>query len=136
MQWAQSYIGKPWTKGGRGPDSFDCWGLVYHIYRQQLGIQLPSYPNINATNLRAVRDAITNGAVEQVWVPLEKPEHLCVVAMSKNVTSLHHVGIYLDVDGGIILHSTPNASVIAQSEKDLVKWGFRRIEYYSYKEPA
>lgn len=136
MQWAQTYIGKPWTKGGRGPDSFDCWGLVYHIYHQQLGIQLPSYPNINATNLRAVRDAITNGAVENVWVPLEKPEHLCVVAMSKNVTSLHHVGIYLDVDGGLILHATPNACIIAQSEKDLVKWGFRRIEYYRYKEPA
>ena len=134
MEWALDYLNKPWTKGGRGPDTFDCWGLVYHIYKTHLGIMLPSYPNINASNLRQVRDTITNGALEETWNELDAPVNCCVVAMSKNTKSLHHVGIYLETDGGLILHSTPNACVIAQSERDLKKWGFQRIEYYQFKE--
>ncbi len=33
-------IGKPYKLGGRGPDVFDCWGVVLWVYRQ-LGISLP-----------------------------------------------------------------------------------------------
>lgn len=32
-------IGKPFKVGGRGPDSFDCYGLVMEIYRR-MGIHL------------------------------------------------------------------------------------------------
>lgn len=36
------YIGAPFAEKGRGP-AYDCWGLVHAIYREQLGIDVPSY---------------------------------------------------------------------------------------------
>lgn len=33
-------IGKPWRHRGRGPDAYDCYGLLREIYRRQ-GIELP-----------------------------------------------------------------------------------------------
>ena len=38
--WATEYIGKPWERMARGPDTFDCWGLVYDIYKNKHGIEL------------------------------------------------------------------------------------------------
>lgn len=33
-------MGKPYKNGGRGPDSFDCSGLVYYTYKKT-GMALP-----------------------------------------------------------------------------------------------
>lgn len=33
-------VGKPYRVGGRGPDAFDCSGLVYHVYKKA-GLILP-----------------------------------------------------------------------------------------------
>jgi len=33
-------LGKPYKSGGRGPDAFDCSGLVYHTYKK-IGVALP-----------------------------------------------------------------------------------------------
>jgi cell wall-associated NlpC family hydrolase len=34
-------MGKPYKNGGRGPDSFDCSGLVYFAYKKT-GVVLPA----------------------------------------------------------------------------------------------
>ena len=132
--WAYDYLNKPWLIGGRGPDNFDCWGLVYCIYRDRYGILLPAYPTITSKNMLAVTKAITSGAAESDWVKLKEPIDGCVVALSKNTKILHHVGIYLDIDRGVLLHATDAGAVIAQSMHDLNRFGWRRIEYYKHKD--
>jgi len=37
------YIGLPFADQGRGPDAWDCWGLIRHVYWHEYGIELPSY---------------------------------------------------------------------------------------------
>ena len=34
------YVGKPWVSGGRGPDEFDCWGLVKYVMANEYDINL------------------------------------------------------------------------------------------------
>ena len=34
VQSAVNMLGKPYKNGAKGPDSFDCSGLVYYVYRQ------------------------------------------------------------------------------------------------------
>lgn len=36
-------IGIPYRDGARGPEAYDCYGLVLHLYRELLGIDLPDY---------------------------------------------------------------------------------------------
>jgi cell wall-associated NlpC family hydrolase len=45
MNWTSDYIGIPYADGGRSHLGCDCWGLVWLIYKEQFGIELPSYSN-------------------------------------------------------------------------------------------
>lgn len=34
-------IGRPYASGGMGPEEFDCYGLVRHVWKEALGVNLP-----------------------------------------------------------------------------------------------
>lgn len=40
--WVRDYIGKPYADHGRGPESFDCYGLVLAVLKK-MGINAPDY---------------------------------------------------------------------------------------------
>lgn len=133
MHWAYKYLNKKWERGARGPDSFDCWGLIYCIYKEQFNVELPRYPCVDALNLKQVADVVTSESETQDWARLDKPDDNCVVALSKNIRHLHHVGLYLHIDGGIVLHALDAGNVIAQPLRDLSAHQWRRIEFYKHK---
>lgn len=134
MHWAQNYLNKPWEIGARGPDKFDCWGLIYWIYKQHFNVELPLYPGVNAVNLKQVAQVITSESEDCDWIRLNVPQDNCVVAMSKNTKHLHHVGLYLDVDGGLILHALDAGNVIAQPLRDLSRFHWQRVEFFLHKD--
>lgn len=125
-------IGKPWVSGARGPDAFDCWGLIYYVYRSFYGIELPEFPGVKEIGIREVvrvlRETTDAG---RVWTRLEKPEHLCGVAMASN-RRFHHVGLWLDLDGGLVFHSNEGRNVTAQGLRDVRLHGFNRIEFFRH----
>lgn len=40
----QDLIGKPFERGGRGPDAYDCFGLVMELMRRDGAAAIPDYP--------------------------------------------------------------------------------------------
>lgn len=40
--WVECYRGKPFTRGGDGPDEFDCYGLVRAVLRNEWGVEAPA----------------------------------------------------------------------------------------------
>ena len=36
-------IGVPYRDEGRGPDFYDCYGLIKHLYQNQLNVDIPDY---------------------------------------------------------------------------------------------
>lgn len=133
MHFAQQYLSKKWEIGARGPDKFDCWGLVYWIYKQHFNVELPSYPCVDALNLKRVTQVVTSESEQKDWIKLREPNDNCVVALSKNTNHLHHVGMYLDIDGGLVLHALDGCNVIAQPLKDLARTGWLRVEFYKHR---
>lgn len=130
MHWAADYIGKPWVPGARGPHGYDCWGLVYWVYRTRYGIELPTFPNVDAQDHLLVARYISQGAVEGSWSREPQPLEGFAVGLGKSRV-LHHVGLWLDIDGGLVLHASVGG-VTAQSLPTLRAFGFSRIEFYRH----
>lgn len=41
--WCAPLIGRPYRLGGRGPESWDCWGLVLEVLRTRFAVTVPDY---------------------------------------------------------------------------------------------
>ncbi len=129
--WAAQYIGKPWQNGGRGPDAFDCWGLLRFIYFKHLEIRLPAYPGINAKNAKYVSGLIEGEALHS-WTEQDIPDEFSAVAMASGCAVFTHVGIYTRVDGGHIIHCADKLNVVAQRPGEMKAAGWARIKFYQY----
>jgi cell wall-associated NlpC family hydrolase len=98
--WFDAYVGLPF---GEGQGEVTCWALVCRIYRDQLGISLPSYGEISAADLMRVARAMRAGA-DDGWITIGTPRALDVVLMrgAQGGSSVVHVGVM--VDGVRMIH--------------------------------
>lgn len=88
---AKSQIGKPYSWGDEGPDSFDCSGLVQYVFKQVRGVKLP----------RVTRDIAKSGkAINRN--DIQPGDIICFDTNSDGV--VNHVGIYIGNDE--FVHST------------------------------
>lgn len=89
------YIGLPYADGGRGPEAFDCWGLVRHVLAREFGVELPRYEYGGVESRRDLIDSLAEdyrpaapqaGAIALCHLPGRRPHvGVCVDA----VTVLH-----------------------------------------------
>ena len=87
------YVGAPFQAVGRGP-AFDCWGLVWTIYREQLGIDLPSYDD----RYFKVRDRNLPELIEaeaKKWTPIDSEIPGDVVLIRIN-GRIGHIGMVVE----------------------------------------
>lgn len=126
-----SLLGKPYRAGGQGPDSFDCWGMVRYVYAELFNIALQDFSHLSPKDVKSCSAQFEAGAVSEDWVQLDEPEHGCIVAMSRSKV-IHHVGLWVDIDGGTCIHALDGASVIAQKVQSLRNSNFSKILFYRY----
>ena len=86
-------IGKPFSPGGRGPDNYDCYGLVKELYRRS-GIELPEYAYDSPDNFSLIHRLI-NGD-KDLFERLEKPEPYCLVLFTIQPPYISHIGVVLE----------------------------------------
>lgn len=131
MHWAAQYIGKPHVPGARGPDAYDCWGLLRAAYLMQFNIYLPSLPGISSQTALVIHRQLTDAANEE-WEEIDDPFDGCAVAMSQS-KAYHHVGLYIAEGPGKVLHCWDGANVIIEKASQLKLRGLKRITYYRHK---
>ena len=102
MHWADDYVGRPFKKGGRGPEYFDCYGLVRLVLHEQSGILLPSYAEDDPDGWSIESHAIGHRKVTE-------PKPLDVAILYTDVragltwkSAPVHIGVF--VDAKHILH--------------------------------
>jgi cell wall-associated NlpC family hydrolase len=130
--WVRDLLGKPWVANARGPDTFDCWGLVWWVYQRQLKIELPKFLGINAEEVTRVARQMHRGVQTAPWLAVSQPKHMDLVGMSGNLI-IHHVGLYLEVDRGLVLHVASGRSVAAQTISHIQTLGTSTIKYYRHE---
>lgn len=122
---AQEYIGLPWASDGVGPDAYNCWNLLRHLLDEYFNRHLPEAPVGDEEACRLIHaECIANGS----WEVVQFPQHGDAVLMKDG--SNPHVGLYLDIDGGGILHSMEGVGVVFTPLQSLRRVGFGRVKYY------
>src|SRR3989304_5127951 len=97
LHWAAGLVGKPYRSGARGPDAFDCWGIVQFGWQQRLGFDVPDVRSRTAAMFRSVMRG-GHVAVDDVEaVEVDAPAELDAVYMTSRQHP-HHVGLWIAPD--------------------------------------
>ena len=96
------FVGLPYREGARGPDAFDCYGLVAAVFRAVRGVELPDWyqtaPGPQSAS-RAISAAlageVAGGRSELVETPADYD-----IAIVGSTNRPHHVGVV--VEGGVL----------------------------------
>ena len=115
---AKSKLGSPYNPAHAGPDSFDCSGFVYYVFRQN-GIKIPrTSRGQSLISKRLNKDEIKRGDI--------------VVFDTAHRGHINHSGIYLG--NGKFIHATSGRAysvTISDLEhgfyKDKFRWGVRVV---------
>lgn len=113
MDWWSEYVGLPFQDGGRGPQAYDCWGLVVRVYQDRLGIALPSYGEISARDLARIARAMEAGK-DDGWQVIETPQALDVALMrsGRGGQRVVHVGVMVDARRVLHVEEAAAAAVV------------------------
>lgn len=129
MHWATQYLGQPWVEHDN-----DCWAFFRKIsaahYQRNLSII-----EIDTANLRACIDQFLNHTEHRHWQKTTSPLDGDAVLMSQGKMP-SHVGMWLDVDGGGVLHCVKGAGVIFTKTNQLYMLGYQVLGFYRYKSEA
>jgi cell wall-associated NlpC family hydrolase len=132
MHWSAAYVGQPWQDLGRGPNAFDCYGLLAEVYRGVLGIELASYAGVyTSANERAEISALlSDAAAAWPWHPIDagKERELDAVLFRRGGVA-NHVGIA--VGDGRMLHVVSGALSCIESYR-AGRWWPRLVGFYRH----
>lgn len=119
------YIGTPWEAGSQGPDTYDCWGFFRMVQREHFGIDVPLILAIDYDDPTALVNLFREHGENARWESVDVPQNGDAVIIHKPF----HIGLWLDVDGGGVLHCIRGAGVIFTYDAAWRLSGFGRREY-------
>jgi len=105
----QPFIGKAYARGGRGPEAFDCWGLVLAV-RGALGLVRP--PDFGAPTLTAQEQAALAEASDLARAWPEVDAGALRDGTIAYAWSMAHAGVVI---GGRVVHCVDRYGVVAWS---------------------
>lgn len=126
-----SLMGKPHVPGAEGPDAYDCWGVAKTVQRELFHRELPSI-KAPPTDIRMLVAFVREHMARDQWKVAEidrQNGQLVELAHGKHP---FHIGVYLDIDGGGILHSLAGIGVAFDRPIVLTASGWRKFIYHDW----
>jgi hypothetical protein len=122
------YIGLPWAAGAQGPQAFDCMSFFRHVQARHFGIEVPAIIAPDYDDPTVLVDLFASHSERAHWSRLESAEHGCAVIVHRPL----HIGTWLNVDGGGVLHCVRGAGVIFTHHSAWPLSGFGRRDYFRH----
>ena len=119
-------LGKPFEYGGRGPDTFDCYGLSVELYRRA-GLQLPDYAS--SDNNEAQGAGFADGAA-RFFRRVAMPEPMDIITFQVVPRFITHCGVY--VGHGRFIHIMSKISVAVEELSGPI-WQHRQRGIYRFR---
>lgn len=96
------FVGLPYREGARGPDAFDCYGLIAAVLKAARGVSLPDFyqdaPGPQSAS-RAISAALAGEVSGGRSVKVETPQDYDIAVVGSTARP-HHVGVV--IDGGVL----------------------------------
>ncbi len=109
--WLFNYLGKQWTF------DYNCFDHFVEVQDKEYGISsLYTLENIpHVFNHEELLDYVDNNKeIRTLWATVDKPTDGCAVLFGSK-SRRFHIGTYVDVDGGGVLHCDQKVGVIFTS---------------------
>jgi hypothetical protein len=107
-------LGRPYRSGGNGPDAFDCYGLTRWLQERLYGRDMPAFSLPADAGRFAIAAAIVAHPERHNWVEAERPVDGALAIMSRQECGFH-MGTFVDVDGGVVVHALERPGVCADA---------------------
>jgi len=104
--------------------------LVQYVERKLAGRELIDAED-PPTNIKQLSRYVAYHAAMHQWRVVDRPVHLGPVLLA-HINHPFHVGVFLDVDGGVLLHCQIGTGVTVDSLMALRHAGWRRMTYYDW----
>ncbi len=129
--WYNKYIGIPYKDKGRDEAGVDCWGLVALVYKNEFGIELPSFTDTysSADDSDSVEYAISHN--KDSWQAVEVGT-IGSVVLFRVLGTLSHVGIY--IGNNQFIHARSEGIEVVIENLDSGSWKHRFAGFYEYSE--
>ena len=133
-QWLSDMLGKPWRAYATGEcvdgvAAWDCWGVFFYAAERVLDTSLDRHLDVPTKNPRAFARVAAQEVGSGDWRKLSIPKHGCAVLMAEGAR-FQHVGMWLDINGGRLLHSREGAGVVLDGAVHLSNYNL--VEYWEY----
>lgn len=129
LTWLSDVLNKPWKAYATGPDAYDCRGVLCKAFWHIHGVVFDRHSSVPINNAHRFHEAVQQEAATGCWQRLVAPEHGCIVLLGSGLKP-HHVGVWLDINGGRLLHSTEQGGVHLAGYAQLKQYYL--IEYWRY----
>lgn len=128
--WTNDYICVPFEEKGRERSGVDCWGLVRLIYKEKLGIELPSLLFYKNTTDRPTIKKIYEEESGSHWkqIPFGEEKEYDVIVLRMMGFPMH-VGIVLQ--GGFMIHCLKGSGTVIVNYLDK-QWIKRIVGFYRH----
>mgnify|MGYP000887037742 FL=1 len=121
--WASQYIGLPWVAG-----SSDCWSFARRVWHERFGWDVAAVDVDAANRLHSLKTFDAHHEYQN-WRTVTQPQEgdACLMGKSERPS---HIGIYLETDGGGVLHSLETAGVVFTPMATLPSVGLRVLSWH------
>lgn len=135
--WCLPFIGLTYEEGARGPDAYDCWGIMLLVLREQFGITLPRYEGVHwGPGSKADRDRTASviSTERMLWEAVEPGKEQPGDCIVLNIAARPlHVGVV--AAPGWMIHGTEGSNS-ALERYDGMMWRNRVDGFYRYRGAA
>ena len=130
-EWSQ-YLGIPWAEGADGPGAFDCMSFVKHVQSRHFGIEMDRISVPDYDDGLGILGLINGCGERENWESVPTPQHGDIAIVRRPI----HIGVWLDIDGGGVLHCLRGAGVVFTRDAAWATSGFGRKTYLRHRSRA
>lgn len=120
--WASKYLGDEWSR-----ENHDCFIFFRRVQKEQFGRDIPAF-DVDAANRMACARAVAANPERGNWLPVDVPQEGDAVLLA-HAKHPSHIGVWVDVDGGGVLHCVKGPGVVFQKIISLKSGGWGHLEY-------